>query len=752
MYDRELIFSGRICSLDRFTGESPEKFIDNHRDLFGKYLDCDVLCGILTEQEEYKVQFQLLERARLLSLSESDVTTRTTTTRNLTSVFSRLSVTEDSNGGKMYYDFEEFHPEKIFPKEKPSRVGLADLRTHFEEEIYNLQKDPPDTYEAMSIVFDRICQKYLWGITSSDYEGEDISLYDHLKITEAILSCYVDDNSDSDKNFCLLMGDFSGIQKYIFGIASLNQSGLAKRLRARSFYVDIMIRVFSQYVIDLFSVGRENILMQTGGKFYILLPVREKMNEKLNHLRRELDYFLYEKFRGTVSMNLAWVMTGDHGLRDYSQTVVTLNEILHEQQNHAFSQVLQSEGEWCEDSFVIFDTLAEQHLCPGCGAELIFKEKDRCPTCEMQLKMGTRLAGAKYIVYEKKEKSDNFHIFKDYYINITNQKDFADACLVEALYPLKEDMGKVPVIQKFMANHIPIDKSHSVKTFSEIAEASIGMDKLAVLKADVDVLGFLFSEGLRNKNRHYGTISRVNTMSRMLEAFFSGYLNQMLEKDDYSNVYTVFSGGDDLFLIGPWDGMPRLALAIHDAFREFAAHNPCVTLSAAVILFDHKEHVAYMAERSEEQLECAKNQRLEMVYPERTGRNSIVFMNDLFSWEDYRIQLNRMEMMKELILRKQIDTGILNRIRKYSEMYRRFLIDKDIMGLMFEPLLFYDRVRNYPKAKDDPLLKEFLHYVDEMQKDMANYHFLKKDLYFAKTTVKCALNATRRERNHGTEL
>lgn len=241
-------------------------------------------------------------------------------------------------------------------------------------------------------------------------------------------------------------------------------------------------------------------------------------------------------------------------------------------------------------------------------------------------------------------------------------------------------------------------------------------------------------------------------MSRMLEAFFSGYLNQMLEKDDYSNVYTVFSGGDDLFLIGPWDGMPRLALAIHDAFREFAAHNPCVTLSAAVILFDHKEHVAYMAERSEEQLECAKNQRLEMVYPERTGRNSIVFMNDLFSWEDYRIQLNRMEMMKELILRKQIDTGILNRIRKYSEMYRRFLIDKDIMGLMFEPLLFYDRVRNYPKAKDDPLLKEFLHYVDEMQKDMANYHFLKKDLYFAKTTVKCALNATRRERNHGTEL
>ena len=40
---------------------------------------------------------------------------------------------------------------------------------------------------------------------------------------------------------------------------------------------------------------------------------------------------------------------------------------------------------------------------------------------------------------------------------------------------------------------------------------------------------------------------------------------------------------------------------------------------------------------------------------------------------------------------KETGVNILRRIAKYSDAYRDFLKDKDIMKLMFEPMLTYDR-------------------------------------------------------------
>ncbi len=78
-----------------------------------------------------------------------------------------------------------------------------------------------------------------------------------------------------------------------------------------------------------------------------------------------------------------------------------------------------------------------------------------------------------------------------------------------------------------------------MKSFDEIADASRGSKKIGILKADVDTLGFLFSEGLQRENVRTGTVSRVNTLSRMLEYFFNGCLHQII-KEKYRNVYCVF--------------------------------------------------------------------------------------------------------------------------------------------------------------------------------------------------------------------
>ena len=302
-----------------------------------------------------------------------------------------------------------------------------------------------------------------------------------------------------------------------------------------------------------------------------------------------------------------------------------------------------------------------------------------------------------------------------------------------------------------MANHIPTDRADGdVMTFDDMAEESRGTKRLAVLKADVDTLGYIFADGLRTGKRHFGTISRVNTMSRFLEIFFSGYVNQLIsQREEYRNVYSVFSGGDDLFLIGPWDVIPHLAVEISRAFRNFAAQNPALTISAAVSVFQTREHIANMAKLSEESLKKVKNKTIKELYPEKTGRDGVSFLGQLFGWEDLREQLETGEKLARLLEDKKVSTGILRRIGTYSGMYREFLVNHDVMSLMFEPLFHYDRQRNYEELgkKMNPELQWFLDdYVPDLSENAADLRVVKKNLFFAEAAIAYALNITKEDR------
>lgn len=74
-----------------------------------------------------------------------------------------------------------------------------------------------------------VLHKYAWCIPSNTQEAiPDVSLYDHLKTTAAVASCLYLYHSDTQtlneyeigradiNRFCLVAGDLSGIQKYIF--------------------------------------------------------------------------------------------------------------------------------------------------------------------------------------------------------------------------------------------------------------------------------------------------------------------------------------------------------------------------------------------------------------------------------------------------------------------------------------------------------------------------------------------------------
>src|SRR5262249_30185833 len=148
-------------------------------------------------------------------------------------------------------------------------------------------------------------------------------LYDHLRVTSAIAACLYQfharraaltdkEVARQDQTRCLLLvGDISGIQDYIFGISTIGAGGVAKRLRARSFYVQLLVDTAGLRVLRAFALPLANLLMAAGGKFYLLLPHLPDAPGDLRRLQREFDEWLLTEFHGALALNFAWIELPD---------------------------------------------------------------------------------------------------------------------------------------------------------------------------------------------------------------------------------------------------------------------------------------------------------------------------------------------------------------------------------------------------------------------------------------------------------
>ena len=164
-----------------------------------------------------------------------------------------------------------------------------------------------------------------------------------------------------------------------------------------------------------------------------------------------------------------------------------------------------------------------------------------------------------------------------------------------------------------MRRYIPSSPGGEPLTFEEIAAKSTGDRLLAILKADVDDMGVKVGQIAGQdspEGRHY---EQLQSFSRSLHSFFVDRVQDML-KDSWPLIYTIYAGGDDLLLVGPWNVMLDFAGALDREFesgpgREYGP----LTLSAGVALTPYHVPVRHSVGRGEELLEQAKG---------RKGKNS----------------------------------------------------------------------------------------------------------------------------------
>lgn len=116
-------------------------------------------------------------------------------------------------------------------------------------------------------------------------------------------------------------------------------------------------------------------------------------------------------------------------------------------------------------------------------------------------------------------------------------------------------------------------------SMAALAGASEGVPRLGVCRMDVDNLGQSFVSGYECaaesdpvKRQHFVTLSRTAAFSRQMSLFFKGYINPILsgefEHCRALQVAVVYSGGDDVFLVGAWTDVLEGARRIREALRR----------------------------------------------------------------------------------------------------------------------------------------------------------------------------------------
>jgi len=209
----------------------------------------------------------------------------------------------------------------------------------------------------------------------------------------------------------------------------------------------------------------------------------------------------------------------------------------------------------------------------------------------------------------------------------------------------------------------------------------------------VDNLGLLMACGLAKEEF---TLSRISTLSRQLDAYFSVYLPRFLQTSpDFKNIYTVFAGGDDFFLIGPWNSTIKLAHHLRESFKDYVCQNDDIHFSAGITL--HKSHtpIDSMAESAESALEKSKAE----------DRDRLTLFAETATWEEV-IQLAEIKAaFEEWLEQNWINKAMLYRLNELIQMaeQEKRLVNaghihvSDLACMRWRALLAYSLERNIGK-------------------------------------------------------
>jgi len=625
------------------------------------------------------------------------------------------------------------------------------FKNEFSNLIYYLKQNKGFDFFDNIETFKSILQKYLWCIPQdSQYQSlPDVSLFEHLKLTSTLTgalylfhkeqhSLNVEDiKNRNEKKYLLVAGDLSGIQNFIYDLESKRAY---KTLKGRSFFMQLLPYLITKRILNKLDMNESQILYSTGGHFYLILPNLDKVKEILNEEFEEINFELLKDFDGKLFLR--------SGYEEFAPDL--LENRNEDDYNFCFlwDKVQKQISKSDRKKYAFISKREYRNIFNPGYTEFNLMTIDFS-------EIGERLQKNKFVVFKEGDKFKNkilgysFDLYDD--VRISKEKInylyFEDHHIFT-----KKD---IPISNSINITFFPIGgiEGFTNKTFEDIAKDAKGSNLIGLLRMDVDNLGKIFSKGLVNYNHrqnynrkdfenknnigkfNFHSIGRITTLSSQLIMFFSLCLENILKAEKYKGkVVIVYSGGDDVFLLGEWHLMPDIAIEINNKFKKFVCDNPAFSLSGGITLI-HGKYPLYKAAELAGEAEEKSKEFERVIHGKNKIKNAINFMTQVFDWNEFE-ELN--DIVSEFIDNKDLKP-LINRINLIAQSHqvaikerkksnKKIISEKEILRLVesekWQWLMVYsfERMKNQYKNKSevkemaDKIKKYFLNNVSEKEK------------------------------------
>ncbi|MDR1101865.1 MAG: type III-A CRISPR-associated protein Cas10/Csm1, partial [Clostridiales bacterium] len=523
-------------------------------------------------------------------------------------------------------------------------------------------------------------------VPSSTSLGElaDISLFDHSKTTAAIGACiyqylgarnYKDvlfsNNGDIDNEniFLLTSCDFSGIQDFIYTTSGKRS---LKSLRSRSFYLEIMLEHMADELLSSLGLARPNLLYTGGGHAYFLLPNTDETKTKIEEFVKQTKIWFLENFKTALYVAFAY---NECNAKQLSKNIGEVYKKVSEKMS------VNKQNRYDANDIIMLNSqnnIQNERECRICHRTDKL-EDDICEICSGIEDISVDLARSNIFMVVNSPRGKSLPLPYNKFLIVSNELGDCERFYVKN----KLSAGAKLSRNIWMGDYFAKGGNGKPLSFEDLAEG-VGIKRIGVLRADVDDLGKAFSCGF---NKRHATISRTAALSRSLSLFFKWHINKIL---DGRNATIVYSGGDDVFIVGHWLDIIEIGVELQSQFAAFTGG--ALTISAGVGMYDCKYPFLRQAIETGELESAAK----------ADGKNRIALFEHVFVWDEFRNnvlgkKLKEIEVFfadsdergKNFIYRiaeyLREMTGVNNiNLARFAYLLARLNIEQDNLELLYE--------------------------------------------------------------------
>ena len=627
-----------------------------------------------------------LERTKIPVRALKDWVRRERKSKPLLSVLSTLNLGKGKSDER-YFTVRELALEPYYLQPKTLDEAGVDYSfwLKMKEEI---QKgwEAGYSFEKLLFTLSYILKKYLFFVPSDtfEYQGKisipDTSLYEHMRLTSIFALALLENR----EKFILIRGDISGIQDFI---AKITSKKALKFLKGRSFFLELLNIAAAFRICRELEIPPTQILSATAGSFTVIAPAKEGYNEMLKELRKKINKELIDI---GIYIAIAWDEFEYDEVRDFSRLMDKVGKNLEDLKLRRYHELVEENYE-----FVFGVDMEKQSIQKECDVCKVQVDKEDIKSIELtketteETEEKLEVCNRCYEIYTLSDKLVKIGRLineakgRGFYVGIyyNGQGDIHLLDIGFKVEALPENLSDADFV--YVANSVDFLEDVFIKnnvgcgfrffnvniaetSVDKIAESSQGAKYVGILKMDGDDMGKIFSIGVKDwwSKKEIDSVKmspgRYATLSSLMELFFGYCVDRICREGNFftrgrfaeePGIYVVFSGGDDLFVLGPWNQVINLAMKIQEEYLAFTG-NPNLTISAGVNIVGKKFPIYKSYLTTIEALEEAK-----VAFKEK---HAISLFNHNLKFDELRDVMKIKNFLVSRIVNKSLSRAIIH--------------------------------------------------------------------------------------------